>query len=157
MIKKLWRGLGNVCAVLYFVLVMLPWVCVFMPLYLLVDIGSIFDVIQIGFSTSSSIIMVGFFGMIISISLLVPALRQMYYKLPWLAPFVATIGCDYTIVAVALEILNFGYRMPVTWRHVLFIVLMLVWIVGARAFECWWFKRHPVRYVGEGATHGEDR
>ena len=157
MIKKLWRGLGNVCAALYFVLVMLPWVCVFMPLYLLVDIGSIFDVIQIGFSTSSSIIMVGFFGMIISISLLVPALRQMYYKLPWLAPFVATIGCDYTIVAVALEILNFGYRMPVTWRHVLFIVLMLLWIVGARALECWWFKRYPVRYVGEGASHDEDR
>ena len=153
MIKKLWRGLGNVCAVLYFVLVMLPWVCLFMPLYLLVDIGSIFNVIQIGFSTSSSIFMVGFFGMIIAISLLVPALRQMYYKLPWLAPFVATVGCDYAIVCVALEILNFGYQVPTTWRHVLFIVLMLLWIVGARALECWWFKRHPVRYVEEGAAH----
>ena len=157
MIKKLWRGLGNVCAALYFVLVMLPWVCVMMPLLLIAEVRTIFEVIQIGFSTMSSIVLLGMFSMIIAISLLVPALRQMYYKLPWLAPFVATVGCDYAIVCVALEILNFGYRMPVTWRHVLFIVLMLVWVVGARALECWWFKRHPVRYVGEGASHGEDR
>ena len=154
MIKKLWRGLGNVCAVFYFVLVMLPLVCVMMPLLLIAEVRAILEVIQIGFSTTSSIVLLWMFSTIIAISLLVPALRQMYYKLPWLAPFVATVGYDYAIVCVALEILNFGYRVPVMWRHVLFIVLMLLWVVGARALECWWFKRHPVRYVGEEASHG---
>ena len=154
MIKKLWRGFGNVCAVLYFVLVMLPLVCVMMPLLLIAEVRAIFEVIQIGFSTTSSIVLLWMFSTIIAISLLVPALRQMYYKLPWLAPFVATVGSDYAIVCIALEILNFGYQVPVMWRHVLFIVLMLLWIMGVRALECWWFKRRPVRYVGEGAAHG---
>lgn len=146
--KKLKAFLGSTSAALYFILVM-SWIILslaFVPLGLFMDIQT---VRESGFSTTNiGITFIGIFGLFIGLSLLVPPFRKMYYKLPWLFPYVKILYIDVIIMSIATSILNYGYEVQSTARHTLFFTLMIVQIFVCRIAMCIYFSKQPVKYIG---------
>ena len=81
-------------------------------------------------------------------SFLIPGLRRMYYRLPWLEPLVIFIVMDTTILCIGYEILNFGYQVVDPGRHLLFTILAVIWLIGARVVQCFFFKKRPIQFAG---------
>lgn len=144
-------AIASACSLFYFVFIMLPVAFFLLPISIFWSIAKIFDVIQIGFSGTSGMVMVFLITLFIAPSMLIPGVKRMYQRLPWLEAYCVQGTLDLTILIIALEILNFGYSVVSTQRHVLFIGFMLLWIIGARALQCWWFNRHPITYIKEGS------
>lgn len=92
---------------------------------------------------------IAIFGLFIGLSLSVPAFRKMYYKLPWLYPYVKIIYMDLVIVGVASMILNYGYQVQNPTRHNLFYILMLIQLVVCRLLMCVYLQKRRVNYIGE--------
>jgi drug/metabolite transporter (DMT)-like permease len=90
--------------------------------------------------------------MFIGISLLVPAFRRMYYKLPWLFPLIKIFYVNVLITSIAHMIMNFGYEIQDETRHSIFFALTIAEIVLGRFLMCLWFSRNRVEYVGRQAN-----
>lgn len=145
---KLKSILGSTAAVIYFLVVMW-WILlmlIFVPIGLISDIDTIRSS---GFSTSNiGTAFIGIFGLFIGLSLLVPTLRKMYYKLPWMFPFVKILYPNVIIMSVATMLLNYGYEVQNQTRHTLFFILMICQIIICRALMCIYFSKRKVQYVG---------
>ena len=151
---KLKSFLGNAAAVIYFfaVMLVLMLMLIIVPLILISKIDTIREV---GFATSTiGTTFIGVFGIFIGISLLVPAFRKMYYKLPWMFPFVKILFIDVVILSIGVMILNFGYEVQSESRHTLFFFLMLSQLILCRATMCIFFSKKKVQYIG-GDTNGQ--
>jgi len=146
--------LGNTAAVIYFLSVM--WWVLLMLLF--VPIGLIFDINTIrnsGFSTTNvGLTFIGVFGLFIGLSLLVPAFRKMYYKLPWLFPFVKIMYSNVIIMSIATMLLNYGYEVQSPARHTIFFIIMICQIIVCRALMCIYFSKNKVQYIGDD-TNGQ--
>lgn len=140
--------LGNAAAVLYFLAVMW-WVLlllIFVPLGLMFDINTI---LSSGFSTSSiGTTFIEIFGLFIGLSLLIPAFRKIYYKLPWVFPFVKIFYLNVIIMSIATMLLNYGYEVQNQTRHTIFFILMICQIIICRGLMCIYFHRKKVQYIG---------
>ncbi len=150
-----WKNiLSKIVAVIYFSVIMW-WILIlmlFMPFMSISDMGTIRDS---GFSvpdTSFSVLAV--FGLFIGLSLLVPPLRRMYGKLPWLFPYVKVLLIDNLIFTIAITLLNYGYEVQSSTRHMIFFLLTIVQLVLCRALMCIYFSRRKVQYIGE-AKNGQ--
>lgn len=150
--SKLRSILGSTAAFIYFVLVMW-WILLmllFAPLGLLMDIQT---VRSSGFSTTNiGMSFIGIFGLFIGLSLLIPALRKMYFKLPWMFPFVKILFVDVIIMTVATFILNYGYEIQNNTRHTAFFIIMIVQIILCRIAMSIYFNKKPVKHIGGGAN-----
>lgn len=146
--SKLKSFLGNIAALVYFLTVMW-WVLLllmFVPLGLFSEIDT---VLSSGFATTNiGATFIGIFGLFIGLSLLIPAFRKMYYKLPWMFPFVKILYPNVVIMSIATMLLNYGYEVQSPARHTLFFVLMIVQIILCRALMCIYFSRNKVQYIG---------
>jgi CDP-diglyceride synthetase len=140
--------LSNAAAVIYFMVVML-WlllILIFAPIMLLNDI---IVIRESGFSTSDfGTALIGVSGLFIGLSLLIPAFRKMYYKLPWMFPFVKIMYLNVVIMGIATMLLNYGYEVQNTSRHNQFFILMLCLIIICRALMCVYFDKKKVQYIG---------
>jgi len=137
----------NLICVAYWVAVML--IMVFMiTLYPFIAIGQIGTVRTSGFAGPDNMFMISVMGLFIGLSLLIPVFRRMYHWFPWLYAFIKIFFLNTTIMIIATTILNFGYRVQDSTRHTIFFVLMLCFIVAARALMCLYFHRKKVEYVG---------
>ncbi len=151
-IKKIIDFLGNVVAVIYFFTAMM--IVLFLlgggPFMLISNI----DVIrESGFANpNSGQAIMGLSGLFIGISLLIPPLRKMYYKLPWLFPFTKILFVDVLILSIAVAILNYGYEIQSSSRHAIFFGLMIGQIIIGRALMCIYFNKNKVEYIG-GEAH----
>lgn len=146
--------LGNAAAVIYFFVVMLilMLMLIIVPFILISEISTIREV---GFATSTiGTTFIGVFGIFIGISLLVPVFRKMYYKLPWMFPFVKILFFDVVVLSIGVMILNFGYEVQSESRHTLFFILMLIQLILCRAAMCIYFSKKKVQYIG-GDTNGQ--
>lgn len=145
---KLKGFLGNTAAVIYFLAIMW-WILlmlIFVPIGLISDINTIRSS---GFSTSNTgAAFIGIFGLFIGLSLLIPAFRIMYYKLPWMFPFVKILYSNVIIMSVAAMLLNYGYEVQSPARHTLFFSVMIGQIIICRAFMCIYFSRKKVQSMG---------
>jgi hypothetical protein len=143
------RLLANVFAVLYFVSFMIAtlFFLLTIPFMYLTDIQVLRST---GFAMpdNPNMTMIGVFGLIIGLSMLIPALRIMYYKLPWLAPFVKIFFCNSLIMALAFTILNYGYEVQDPGRHRAFFWLMIAQIVACRLAMSFYFHRRPAKFTG---------
>lgn len=102
-----------------------------------------------GFSTTNiGLQLIGILGLFIGLSLLVPALRKMYYKLPWLYSYVKIFYVNIVIMSIATLILNYGYEVQNSKRHSIFFVLMVLQMVICRIGMCIYFNKKPVQYIG---------
>lgn len=137
---------SDVLSAVYLVF-MIPWIF-FMLMGDLMAIMSTGVILTSGFSNTSVMVVVGGCLMFIAPSFLIPALRRMYYRLPWLEPLILFIVIDSLILCIGYEILNFGYQVVDPDRHVMFTLLAVVWLVGARAVQCFVLKKHPIEFAG---------
>lgn len=139
--------LAAVAAILFFIFPMslVLLILFIMPLMFLWEV----EAIQAsGFAgPQTSMILVGFCGLFIGISMLVPAFRRMYRAMPWLYPFVSIFFINLIIANVALMILNTGYEVSNAMRHTLFTIFMIVFIIGARLAMSIYFWKKPVTSV----------
>jgi len=154
-LSRLKTLLGSTAAFLYFIFVMW-WILLllaFVPLGLFMDIQTIRSS---GFSTTNiGTAFIGILGLFIGLSLLIPAFRKMYYKFPWLFPYVKIFYVNVVIMSVATLILNYGYEIQSSTRHTKFFILMLVQIVVCRFAMCIYFNKKPVKYIGGGVANGQ--
>jgi len=145
---KLKDSLANTAAIIYFLTVMW-WILL---LLIVVPIGLILEIHTIrssGFSTSNDgTAFIGVFGLFIGLSLLIPAFRRIYYKLPWMFPFVKILYPNVIIMSIAIILLNYGYEVQNPARHNLFFIMMVCQIIVCRVFMCIYFNRKRVQYIG---------
>jgi hypothetical protein len=137
----------------YFILVM-SWL---IPLLLFLPFGIITDINTVrvsGFSgQNTGISFIAVLGALIGFSMLIPAFRKMYYKLPWLFPYVKIFFINVVIISVASMIINYGYEIQNETRHTIFFILMLCEIVIGRILMCLYFSRKKIGHI-QGGTNG---
>jgi len=143
--SKMKRFLSNLLAILWFFGVII-WVLLFVAL---VDIMIIFmDIlgpIQSGFSTTTIGFIVLFVaGFAFALTGWIPPFRKCYYKLPWLYPTSMILTMHLFILSVAETIINKGYTVMSTPRHVISIIIMIIQLVVCRVIMCWYLKKHPM-------------
>jgi len=143
------KGLfGSAAAFIYFLAVMW-WVLLLLPFVILMLITDIGTIRSSGFGTvNSGVTFVAVFGLFLGLSLLIPAFRKMYYKLPWLFPYVKIMYLNLIIVSIAEALLNYGYQVQNPTRHTLFFILMIVQIIVCRLLMSFYFSRTKVLVVG---------
>lgn len=139
------RFLSNLLAILWFFGVII-WVLLFVAL---VDIMIIFmDIlgpIQSGVSTTTIGFIVLFVaGFAFALTGWIPPFRKCYYKLPWLYPTSMILTMHLFILSVAETIINKGYTVMSTPRHVISIIIMIIQLVVCRVIMCWYLKKHSM-------------
>ena len=143
---KLGITFSDVVSAIYLV-IMIP----FVGLLLLADLLSVLNtgvILTSGFSNTSVMHVVGLCTFFISPSFIIPGLRRMYYRLPWLEPFIKYLLIDSTILCLGYEILNFGFQVVDPGRHTLFIGLAVAWLIGARLVQCTIMTKRPIQFAG---------
>lgn len=143
------RWISNIAAILWF-FGMLIWILLMLPITLLMLPSDITSIMESGFGTKT----IGFtflliFGFIFGITMLVPAFRKCFYKLPWLYPYITILTADVAILAIGIEILNYGYQVQSDSRHTLFLVLMIAQIIVCRIAMCILCHKKPMRIARE--------
>jgi hypothetical protein len=139
----------NFFGALYFIFILLPSLF-FLCFTILGFIVNIMTVRQSGFAGNPPVIpLIALFGVPIMLSLLVPAFRQAYYKLPWLFPLVKTTFVNMVIAGMGTLIIDFGYQVQEPARNTLFTVLAIAAIAIGRLLMCIWFNKKKVEYVGD--------
>ncbi len=143
------NALSNLVAILWFIGMVFPLIlCLcFIPLGLFMDIDTIrtsgFSTTNIGFS------MFGAFGLMLSITMMVPWFRKCFKKLPWLYSYVIMFMADILIITIGIAILNYGYEVQSEARHTLFYILMLAQMIICRLAMCVYLKLKPLKYTKE--------
>lgn len=139
------RVLSNIVALLYFIfpmsLVML--ILLLQPLMLPKEISTIIDSGFAGPNYARGL--VGMFGLVIGLSMLIPPLRKIYQVLPWFYPFIKIFFINFIIVNIGLSILHYGYEVNNEARHTMFYALMTAQLVICRIAMCVYFKYRPVK------------
>lgn len=143
------RWISNIAAVLWFFGVLI-WMLLMLPITLIMLPSDITSIMDSGFGTQP----IGFtfllvFGLIFGITMLVPAFRKCFRKLPWLYPYITILTADVAILSIGIELLNYGYQVQSDSRHTLFLVLMLVQIVVCRIALCTLCHKKPMRIARE--------
>ncbi|MBU3132690.1 hypothetical protein KPL40_09490 [Clostridium gasigenes] len=147
--KKMKDLLGNTMAVIYFIFPMcfVLLMLVFMPISFFTSVSSVRNSGFAGQNMGGALI--GICGLFIGGSLLIPPLRKMYKKLPWLYSLIKIFYVNLIILSVGLIILNMGYQVKDDARHAKFFILMIVQIVVCRIAMCIYFNLKPVKYIEE--------
>ncbi|MDR1284772.1 MAG: hypothetical protein LBJ88_01055 [Campylobacteraceae bacterium] len=135
-------------AAVYFIVFMLPAIILipFIIFGLCTDINSIISTQaskqNIGFSFIMFICF--FFG----ISMLAPAFRLIFKKLPWLYAYMLFALLDILLISVGILIINYGYEVKNEDRHFWFLIFMTIWMITGRLIICSYYKSKPMRYEG---------
>mgnify|MGYP003305109538 CR=1 FL=1 len=117
------KWLSNIAAFLWFIGV-LVWILLLMPIIILMLPSDISTIIKSGFGTQTiGFIFLMMIGLVVGITMLVPAFRNCFRKLPWLYPYVTILTADIAIIAIAEELLNYGYSVQSETRHTIFLII----------------------------------
>lgn len=143
------RRISNIAAVLWFFGVLI-WMLLMLPITLIMLPSDITSIMDSGFGTQP----IGFtfllvFGLVFGITMLVPAFRKCFRKLPWLYPYITILTADVAILSIGIELLNYGYQVQSDSRHTLFLVLMIVQIAVCRIAMCILCHKKPMRIARE--------
>lgn len=143
------RWISNIAAILWFFGVVI-WMLLMLLFTLLILPSDMTSIIDSGFGIKP----IGFtflliFSFIFGITMLVPAFRQCFRKLPWLYPYITILTANVTILSIGIAILNYGYQVQSDTRHTLFFVLMIVQIIVCRIAMCFFFHKKPMRIARE--------
>ncbi len=143
------RWISNIAAVLWFFGAVI-WMLLMLFIALIMLPNDIASIINSGFGIES----IGFtllliFSFIFGITMLVPAFRKCFRKLPWLYPYITILTANITILAIGIQILNYGYQVQSDTRHMLFFVLMIIQIIVCRLAMCIFCHKKPMRIARE--------
>ena len=143
------RWISNIAAILWF-FSMLLWMLLMLPLALLMLPNDMTVIMESGFGTQPvGFVLLFVFAFVFGITMLVPAFRKCFYKLPWLYPYITILTADVAILAIGIEILNYGYQVQNDARHALFYVLMIIQIVVCRIVLCIICHKRPMTIARE--------
>lgn len=148
--EKLKRVLGIVIATAYFIFPMsfILILLIFTPLMFFSDINAIRNS---GFAgPDSALAMIGFSGLTIGMSLLIPPIRRIYLFFPWLYTFVEVFFVNFVILTIGISILNFGYKTVDPTRHTIFYVIMIIFVIVSRIGMSIYYRWKPVNIKKEG-------
>lgn len=141
---------SNIAAVLYFIFIMF-WVSLILVSEICSLVMDMISVVSIGYSTSFSnagtIVVLSFF---IGLSLLVPAFRKIYYKLPWLLPFVIIMFVNLLILFVSNLLVHYGFESQNSLKHYAFIAIALIQLIACRLLMCFYLSKRKIQYIGGG-------
>lgn len=139
------RFLSNLLAILWFFGVII-WVLLFIAFVdIMIIFADILGPIQSGFSTTTIGFAVLFVvGFVFALTGWIPPFRKCYYKLPWLYPACMILTMDLFILSVAETIINNGYEVMSTPRHIISIIIMLIQLIVCRIIMSWYLKKHPM-------------
>lgn len=148
--KILWNALSILAAIIWSVAVLL-WVVVVLPFaVILVPYSDIMGILSTGYATVTGGLEVFMaISLIISLTMLVPPFRRCFRIFPWLYPYVKILSVDMLVLAIAAELLNYGYDVYSEERHRIFILLMIGEIVAGRLMMCWYFHKKPAGFRRE--------
>ncbi|MBF0779664.1 MULTISPECIES: hypothetical protein [unclassified Granulicatella] len=111
---------------------------------------SIHTVLQSGFGTTQvALSILAIVSLFSGITMLVPLFRKNFYKYPWLYPYIIILTVNLAILAVGIEILNYGYQVQNEARHTLFFWIMVVQLIVSRLAFCIFCHKKTVRVVRE--------
>lgn len=133
------RTASNVCSVIYFVLVLLPWVVLGEPLMMIWQFAEIFSAFGgLGNIALEAIQSVWILFLCIfvaaAISMVIPGFWPMYRKLPWLLPYVVIGFVDVFVLALDMQVMYASGS----------ILLTVLFLVAARAVECVLLYKFPI-------------
>ncbi len=148
--KTLWNALSFLATIIWSVAVLL-WVVLILPFSaILVPTGDIMGILHTGYTTiTGGLEMFMAISLIISLTMLVPPFRRCFRIFPWLYPYVKILSVDMPVLAIAAELLNYGYDIYSEERHRIFILLMIGEIVAGRLMMCWYFHKKPAGFRRE--------
>ena len=143
------KWISNIISILWFVGALI-WMLLLLPFALLMLPSDVISMMNSGFGT----VTIGFallliFGLVFGVTMLVPAYRVWFRRLPWLYPYITILTADVFVLAVGNEILNYGYQVQNNTRHTIFFVLMIVQIVVCRIVMCVICHKKPMRIERE--------
>lgn len=141
------KWISNILSILWFFGV-LVWMLLILPFAILMLPMDISTILESGFSTQTigfTILLV--LGLAFSITMFVPAFRKCFDKLPWLFPYIVILTADVTILSIGIEILNFGYQTQSDSRHTIFLVIMILQLVLCRIAMCIYCHKKPLKIV----------
>lgn len=139
------RWISNIFAIMWFFGVLI-WMLFLLLFVLLMLPGEISTILKSGFGTRPiGFVFLFFFGLIFAITMLVPAFRKCFYKLPWLYSYITILMADVAILSIGIEILNYGYQVQNDVRHTIFLVLMIIQMIVCRGALCFLCHKKPLR------------
>jgi DMSO reductase anchor subunit len=111
--------------------------------------------IETVYRTGYAIIGVGYtvlgfalFLLLFGISLVTTPLRRMYYRLPWLLPFIIMFALSTLLFTIALPIMNRGYYTLQSNDAANYFLLMSGQLVFCRLLLCIGLYQKPVTHIG---------
>lgn len=132
----------NVLALLWFFGIFL-FMIISLPIIVLVFLPStISNIFTSGFASANNGIM--YFcveALLIGITMVVPAFRIIFKKLPWLYSYCMLLLIDLLILAIFEIILNYGFESVNNTRHFIFTMIGIIQMIVSRIFMCFYFKK----------------
>ena len=143
------RVISNFVAAFWF-FYMVIWMALALPFVTIELSKDIKTIVKCGFSmTSEGVILLMIFGFVFGITMLVPVFRKCFHVLPWLYPYITILTADFTILAIGIEILNYGYQVQSDARHTFFFWLMIAQMVVCRIVLCIFCNKKTMRIERE--------
>lgn len=143
------RVISNIAAAFWFFYAVMC-MALALPVVTIEVSKNIKTIVECGFSVQSEgVILLMIFGLIFGITMLVPAFRKCFYVLPWLYPYITILTADLMILAIGIEILNYGYQVQSDARHTFFFWLMIVQMVVCRIVLCIFCHKKTMRIERE--------
>lgn len=143
------RVISNIAAAFWF-FYMVFCMALALPFATIEVSKNIKTIVECGFSVQSEgTILLMIFGFVFGITMLVPAFRKCFHVLPWLYPYITILTADLAILAIGIEILNYGYQVQSDARHTFFFWLMIAQMVVCRIVLCIFCHKKPMRLERE--------
>jgi len=144
------NNLANVSLILFFILIILPLLIILYLLPIALICLEIDEIISSGFSEINSTFFIMWILVTVSaLTMLIPYIKNIYKKLPWLYMYIQVFTIDAIIVVVGVYILNKGYEIQNSERHTLFYILMMVFFLISRLTMCIYYKKNPIKFLNK--------
>ena len=143
------RVISNIAAGIWFLYPLMPMLLA-LPIVLVQLLNEIPEIMKYGFATQTQgTVLLMVYGLIFGTTMLVPAFRKCFHVLPWLYPYITILTADFTIIAIGIRILDYGYQVQSDSRHTLFFWLMIAQIVACRIAMSIYCHKKPMRIARE--------
>ena len=139
------KVISNIAAAIWFFFPLMPMLLV-LPIVLAQLFDRIIILIARGFSMQTeSTVLLMIFGFVFGTTMLVPAFRKCFHLFPWLYPYITILTADFAIIAIGVDVLNYGYQVQSDTRHTFFFWLMIAQMAACRIGLCILCHKKPMR------------
>lgn len=140
---------ADAASLVYFIVAIVPGTFILTPLCTICALGDMAIVISTGAATEFYEPFAIFLLTLCAFpSLLVPCLRPMYARLPWLAAYVVCAVVGYTILVSGVGVMKVVLDAYGGEYFNVAIVVLVLWLAAGRVLQCALCVKYPLRDVG---------